>query len=132
MKKAEALLRYAKDKGIDIYLKPDLRLEITAPKNTLTPETLIYFKKYRPILIEQLCSYEFQDLVFRLIYSDDISWLVGQLKYISSVERVKIIRRYLEVFDAAHKAEENPVGKRNAGRREANTWLRETLENEKP
>jgi hypothetical protein len=27
-------------------------------------------------------------------------------------------------------AEENPVGKRNAGRNRANTWLREKLEGE--
>jgi len=130
MKEAEALLKYAGEKGIEIFLTPDLRLEVTAPKGALTPEALAYLKKSRPILVEQLCSYEFQDLVFRLIYSDDISWLVKQVQYIDSIERVKIIRHYLEEFDIAYKAEENPVKKRNAGRFRANTWLREELENE--
>jgi len=131
MKEAETLLKYASEKGIEIFLTPDLRLEITAPKGVMSPEALDYIRGSRPILLEQLCSYEFQDLVFRLIYSDDISWLVKQLKDICSLERVKIIRRYLEEFDAAYKAEENPVKKRNAGRFRANTWLREELEEEK-
>jgi hypothetical protein len=130
MKEAETLLKYASEKGIEIFLTPDLRLEIIAPKGVMSPEALDYIRGSRPILLEQLCSYEFQDLVFRLIYSDDISWLVKQLKDICSLERVKIIRRYLEEFDAAYKAEENPVKKRNAGRFKANTWLREELEDE--
>ena len=37
---------------------------------------------------------------------------------------------YLKEFDAGFVAEENPARKRNAGRRRANTWLREKLENE--
>jgi hypothetical protein len=131
MKEAEDLLRYAGDKGIEIFLTPDLRLEVTAPKGALTPEALVYLKKSRPILVEQLCSYEFQDLVFRLIYADDIPWLVKQVQHIDSVERVKIIRRYLDEFDAGYKGEENPVKKRNAGRFRANTWLRVKLEGEK-
>ena len=128
--KIEALIHNAKDRGIEMSITTDLRLEVQAPKGTLTPEIINYLKKSRPALIEKLCVYQFQNELMRIIFPEDIAFVVKQVQYIGDRERLSLVRGYLDEFDAAFKAEENPVKKRNAGRLRANTWLREKLENE--
>jgi hypothetical protein len=126
--KIEELIRYAKDRGIEMSITPDLRLEVQAPKGTLTPEIINYLKECRPALIEKLCNYQFQDEVLRIIFNEDIEFVVKQVQHISGRERLRLVRRYLEEFDTGFAAEKNPARKRNAGRKRANTWVREKLE----
>jgi hypothetical protein len=128
--KIETLIRYAQDRGIEMSITPDLRLEVEAPKGTLTPEVITYLKGSRPALINKLCDYQFQEEVMRIIFPEDIAFVVKQVRYVEGRKRLELIRRYLKEFDAGFMAEENPARKRNAGRRRANIWMREKLENE--
>jgi hypothetical protein len=126
----DKLIGYAQDRGIELSITPDLRLEVEAPKGMLTPEVIRYLRGSRPALIDKLCDYQFQEEVMRIIFPDDVAFVVKQVRYLSGQERLKVVKSYLEEFDAGFKNETNPARKRNAGGYRANVWLREKLKNE--
>ncbi len=61
----------------------------------------------------------------RIIFPDDIAFVVKQVRYLCGRDRLRAVRKYLEEFDTAFAAEANLAKKRNAGRYRANTWLRQ-------
>lgn len=76
----ERLIGLAKDRGIELSITLDLRLEVRAPKKILTPETIKYLKGSRGVLIDKLCDYQFQVEVMRIIFPDDIAFVVKQVR----------------------------------------------------
>jgi len=117
------LIGHAKDRGIGLSVTPDLELKVSSIKGTLTPEVVDFLKENKDPILDQLCNYEFQAEIFRVIYPDDVAFVVNTVKTISGRHRLLVVRRYLEEFDKGSLGEPNPVRKRNAGRFQANTWL---------
>ncbi len=119
------LISHAEDRGIELSITPDFALKVISKKDVLTQEAIDYLKNNKDSIVDQLCNYEFQAEVFRIIYPDDIAFVVKQVRHVFGRNRLDIVRRYLEEFDAGYKAEQNPVKKRNAARYRANVWIRE-------
>ena len=119
----EQLIGHAKDRGIKLKLTPEYELKVSSKKDVLTQEVVDFLKKYKDSIVDQLCNYEFQAEVFRIIYPDDIGLVVKAVKTISGRNRLEVLKRYLREFDQGYEAESNPVKKRNAGSYRANTWL---------
>ena len=122
---SEHFISYAKDRSVELSLTSDLDLNVSAPKGFLTQEIVIFLKNYKDPVVDQLCKYEFQNEIFRIIFPDDIGFVVSRVRYVSGRKRLEIVRSYLKEFDVGYKAEPNPVKKRNAGRQRANAWIRE-------
>ena len=122
---SEQFIGYANDRDITLSITPEFDLKITAKKNTLTPVVIDYLKQRKAQVVDKLCDYEFQKEIFRIIYPDDIAFVVKQVRYANGRERLEIVRRYIKEFDAGYRAESNPVKKQNAGRYRANVWIRE-------
>ena len=117
------LISHAKDRGIELSVTTGFELKVSAKNGALTTEVVDFLKKNKDSIVDQLCAYEFQAEVFRIIYPDDIGLVVKAVKTISGRNRLLIVRRYIREFDQGYEAESNPVKKRNAGSYRANTWL---------
>jgi len=119
------LISHAEDRGIELSITPEFALKVISKKDVLTQEAIDYLKNNKDSIVDQLCNYEFQAEVFRIIYPDDIAFVVKQVRHVFGRKRLDIVRRYLEEFDAGYEAEPNPVKKRNAARYRANAWIKE-------
>ena len=119
----EQLISHAKDQGIELSLTSAFDMRVRSKNCMLTAEMVEYLKKNKNPIVDQLCDYEFQNEIFRIIYPDDIGLVVKSVKTISGRHRLLVVKRYLKKFDKGYQNEPNPVKKRNAGRCRANTWL---------
>ena len=123
MMNPEQLITHAKDRGIGLSVTTGFDLKVSAENGMLTTEVVDFLKENKDPIVDQLCDYEFQGEIFRIINPDDIGLVVKAVKTISGRNRLLIVRRYNREFDQGYEAEPNPVKKRNAGRYRANTWL---------
>jgi len=123
MMNTEQLISHAKDRGIELSVTPDFELSVSANSRILSLEAVDFLRQNKDPIVDKLCDFQFQAEVFRIIYPDDIAFVVKQVRNVFGRKRLDIVRRYLEEFDAGYKAEPNPVKKRNAARCRANKWL---------
>lgn len=65
----------------------------------------------------------------KLLLREDWQFLNGQLEILPTHKRGWVKRLYREEFIAGMDAEPSEIKKANAGRRRANSWLLEQLEN---
>ncbi len=126
MMNPEQLISHAKDRGIELSVTPDYDLKVSTRKELMTQEAIKFLKENKNSIVDQLCNYEFQNEIFRIISPDDIAFVVKAVNTISGRNRLEVLKRYLREFDQGYEAELNPVKKRNAGSYRANTWLRES------
>jgi len=117
------LISHAKDRGIELSVTSDYDLKVSSNKDLLTQEAIKFLKRNKESIVDQLCNYEFQAEVFRIIYPDDVEFVVKTVKAISGRHRLEVLNHYLREFDQGYETEPNPVKKRNAGSYRANTWL---------
>ncbi|TDJ28411.1 MAG: hypothetical protein E2O57_04470 [Gammaproteobacteria bacterium] len=123
MMNPDQLISHAKDRGIELSVTSDYDLKASSNKDLLTQEAIDFLKINKESIVDQLCNYEFQAEVFRIINPDDIGLVVKAVKTISGRHRLEVLNHYLREFDQGYEAESNPVKKRNAGSYRANTWL---------
>jgi len=101
----EQLISHAKDRGIELSVTPDFELSVSANSRILSLEAIKFLKRNKESIVDQLCNYEFQAEVFRIIYPDDIGLVVKAVKTISGRNRLLIVRRYTREFDQGYVAE---------------------------
>ena len=121
----ERLIGHAKDRGIELSVTPDFELSVSAYSRILTMEAVDFLRQNKEPIVDKLCDFQFQAEVFRIMYPDDIAFVVKQVRHVFGRKRLDIVRSYLEEFDAGYEAEPNPVKKRNAARYRANAWIKE-------
>ena len=109
--------------GVDLGVTPDYRLSVTG--KSIKPEQIEYLKAHRDEIIDRLCGEQFQFEVLRITLPDDVGFIVNRLQYASNQTRLAVVRRWHSEFAKAWQAEPEGVGKDNAGRFRANSWLRE-------
>jgi hypothetical protein len=63
------------------------------------------------------------------LHKDDIAFIKCCLGYIPYNERRKTLQKYAEIWLKAMNETDKVIAKQNVGRRRANTWLREMIEN---
>jgi hypothetical protein len=121
--KPEAIIDEARAAGVDLEITPDYRLSVTGI--SIKPEQIELLKAHRDEIIDRLCREQFQFDVLRITLADDRGFIVKRLQYASNQTRLAVVRRWHWEFAKAWQAEPEGVGKDNAGRFRANSWLRE-------
>lgn len=66
-----------------------------------------------------------------VLLNDDIKYLKRLLRYTPKTDKKALLRRYVSVWVDRMEKEKNALQRQNLGRREANTWIRETINAEK-
>ena len=121
------IIEAIKSHNIDMTVTPTFDLRVSAKSEVLSSECLEFIKEHKLAIIDQICSYKSQEMIFRIPDPDDIEFVVKQVQHIFGRERLETVERYLEETEKGFETESNVIKKRNAGRRRANTWIKELL-----
>ena len=121
----EQTIAAAQNHGIALSVTPEFRLKASRESSALSSEWVATLVDNHETIIDHLCLQKFQYEVFRITLPDDIGFITKRLQHAPNRTCLAVVLRWHSEFEKGWQAEPNGIGKDNAGRFRANSWLRE-------
>ena len=118
--------------GVNLDVTDKGNLRIVSSQNFISTPEFEELKNSKSEIVSHLNQLKAENLVNSLKLRDDRVFVHQSLIGIYGTKRLNIVNKYIEQWQQGSNAEPVDIKKDNAGRYQANTWLRKSFERNRP